>query len=228
MNIHKRTINIEKKDAIPETDELNPQADYIICRADPLDSACENRLRGMGFRFLDRMLYFEIDLRTFSETSSELLSGINFICDDRFGEDVHELAHAAYTTDRRFHLEPEFNQTLANEVIDMYIEDFKNRGMKLYKATHEKELLGFTVVDEKIDSGGSSFENVLGATKPGIKGKMVAAPLYSAMLSGEREKFRKYVGRVSSSNVSSINLHFQLGGHIAKTYDEYIYEKKRR
>lgn len=228
MNIQTRTINIEKRDTAVGTGQIDSLADYVICRADPADSVYEDRLCSMGFRFLDRMLYFEIDLKAFEEKPADALSGIDFVCDDRFDDDVYALAHAAYTTDRRFHLKPVFDQVSANEVMDAYIDEFRDRELKLYKALHGRELLGFAVVDENADTRHLFFENVLGATRPGIKGKMIAAPLYSAMLAGERDRFRKYAGRVSSSNMASVNLHFQLGGHVTKIYDEFIYENKRR
>jgi len=61
-----------------------------------------------------------------------------------------------------------------------------------------------------------------------VKGKMAATMLYSAMLDGERPKFKKYLGRISAANAPSINLHFLLGGRIVSVYDEYIYRASRK
>ena len=211
----------EKKEQMPEN---VCSGDYVIFQSDVQDSEYEALLAKQGCRFLDRILYFEIPLKKITtEKQTFTVPEVSLLCDRVFDDKLFTLACQAYTFDRRFHLEPVFDQEKANSVIAAYLEYYKHRDCRIYKAICKDELLGAGVVCEDADKKGIFFENVLGATKPGIKGMMTAVPLYSHMLDKEREAgFKKYAGKVSSSNQSSINLHFQLGGHVAGIYDEFI------
>lgn len=198
---------------------------YSIEKADVKDSERASILLSEGYRFLDRVLEIEISPAE-NEDSEDLSSqGIEFVVEDTISDDIFELACEAYDSDRRFHLEPVFDREKASIVLKQYIEGYKRPGVKVFKAYHGSELLGFAVADETADPRGKYFENVLGATKPGIKGKLIAAPLYKRMLSHEAGRFKKYYGKVSSSNMASINLHFMLGGRIRSIYDEFIYKR---
>lgn len=226
MEWHTDLFHIYKAEPGEIPDVSGSAADYVICQSDVLDTMREEKLNGMGFRFLDRVFYFEIPLRSSAGSGDNApIQEIEFSCSREIDDRVYELACQAYTSDRRFHLDPVFHQERANQVIRAYIEEFKTKRLKICKAMHGSELLGFTIVDETVDPRGKFFENVLGATMPGIRGKMIAYPLYRYMLEAEKEKFVKYVGRVSSSNAASINLHFQLGGSVKNIYDEFVYRK---
>ena len=218
---------IKKIDVVEKQWDLD--ADYTICMTDALDSEYKYNLTNAGFRFHDRVLNFEISLVGIGDdlNGENKLNGIDFIVDSEISQAVVDLACQAYKTDRRFDLDPIYNQEKANRVIAAYIEYLRNKiGIKVYEAFYKDELLGFTVVDEMADENRVFFENLLGATKPGIKGKMIAVPLYRRMLQSEADKFKKYRGWVSASNMASINLHIQLGGHISDISDEFIYVKK--
>lgn len=199
-------------------------ADYIICQVDVLDSIYENTLTNRGFQFHDRIFYMEIDLQQVPELRLQgIPQEITFNVDNQYSEDVYELAYDSYVTDRRFHLEPVFDQKKAIPVIRTYIDSYKGEGLKIYKAKYKEELLGYTIVRENRDSKKAFFENVIGVTAPNIRGKAIAGPLYTTMLLGEKNEYKRYVGRVSASNASSVNLHYQLGGRVIKIYDEFIY-----
>lgn len=222
-------FEIERFESNLGVNMISFRSDYVICQSDVLDSAYEDKLLQMGFHFLDRILYFEINTDRFVKRfSRNTVSEIDLVCDTKLDDDVFQLACEVYTSDRRFHLDSVFDQSKANLVIEAYIDYFRRRSIRVYKALYREKLLGFTVVDEKADSTNVFFENMLGATRPGIKGKMVAGPLYSFMIAEEGKIFKKYVGRVSSSNIASINLHHQLGGNVKKIYDEFIYRNERR
>ena len=185
-----------------------------------------------GFRFHDRILRVEIFLK---DNSGSFLNDIDIpvrggeisiSLSDEYTEEMYRLACEAYTTDRRFHLEQRFDQNVANHVIASYLKEFNEKNYPVIKAVHRQELLGFTVIREDRDK--NCFENILGATLPGMKGKMAAVPLYKSMLqlgseSAFENKYRRYVGDISSANVASINLHMQLGAKVVDTIDAYIY-----
>ncbi|MBR6979726.1 MAG: hypothetical protein IKH88_07830, partial [Prevotella sp.] len=207
-------------------DERDLSADYIICQAEVLDSAFEEMLISRGYRFLDRLLCFEIEVNAVKGFSIGMVPDVLFSYDEEYDDSVYHTAFQAFTTDRRFHLNPVFDQQAANDVIEAYINYYKRKGFRIYKAKYGGELLGFTIVDN-VDTNRNYFENVLGATKPGIKGKAIAALLYRFMMRAEGEKYRKYVGCVSSSNLASINLHNALGGRVKRIYDDFISSSSR-
>ncbi len=221
MKLHTRHYEIERIDQKAIKDGYNSAAKYIICQSEVLDFVFKEELSNKGYRFLDRILVFEIEICAANELNIDMIPDVVFSCDREFDDRVYNTAFHAFTTDRRFHLQPAFNQHAANDVIEAYIHYCKENGFTIFKAEHEDELLGFAIVDD-IDRSINSFENVLGATMPGIKGKMVAGPLYKYMLMKESKVFKKYVGRVSSSNVASINLHTALGGRVKEIFDEFI------
>jgi len=198
-------------------------ADYVICQVDVQDTEKSRELLSSGFAFLDRILLFEIGLANVQLNGTGALKDISVTCDTEYIPEMNEIAHKAFIADRRFHLNHEFDLEKAAPIMDAYINRCKEQEMKIYKALHGTELLGFTIVNEKADPKGICFENMLGATMPGIKGKMIAPMLYKSMLCGEKDSFKKCLGRVSSSNLASLNLHIQLGGKVSGIYDEYIY-----
>lgn len=205
--------------------EIDTSSGYTIVEVDVKNSSYESKLLSSGYRFLDRVFEMDIALSGAVDVDDLSSQGIKFVVDSIVSDDIYELACEVYDSDRRFHLDPVFNQENANHILKQYIEDYKQIGVKVFKAYREQELLGFTIVNENVDEKAIFFENVLGATKPGIKGKMIAAPLYKKMLYEESKTFKKYYGKVSSSNLASINLHFMLGGRIRNIYDEFIYKK---
>lgn len=198
---------------------MNPD----IRRVEAVDDRCAEELKAVGYRFLDRILLMEIDLKATEKRRGEIaakLIDIPVELSETFPEDLSALACEALPTDRRFHLEPLFDAEAAKPRIEAYIKSYREKGALLFSVRREGQLLGFTIV-EKQEKG--AFENVLGVTRPDMHGRMAAFPLYNAMLNGMREAgFRKYIGRVSSSNLASINLHINLGAKVAGIYDEYI------
>lgn len=201
---------------------------YNVQQVGNLNDEKIEELLKQGFCFHDRVLRFEISVDAQKDflNSIEIPEGVSITLSDAFTEDMYHLACKAYTTDRRFHLEQRFDPNVANDVIGAYLREFKEKNYLVIKALHQQKLLGFTVIRECEKE--EVFENVLGATLPGMKGKMIAVPLYARMLklaseSAFKSKCTKYVGDVSSTNAASINLHMYFGGKVAAIIDEYIY-----
>lgn len=202
-------------------------ADYIISQAENLNAEKTEHLLCNGFLFHDRKLRVEINIKD-TEIFSKRLEGKTAYFDIRTSRDVSEemyvLACKAFNNDRRFHLEQNFDQNLANQIIKAYFNDFNQRDILIFKALQNKELLGFIIVEKHSDG---KCENLLGATRPDIKGKIIAYGLYVNVLKmlaeNEYGNLKKYYGDVSSTNLASLNLHIQLGARIKKIYDEFIY-----
>lgn len=92
----------------------------------------------------------------------------------------------------------------------------------LFKCFYNGNLAGFTVV-KKLDQ--NSCENVLGAVDPLYQSRGVAIGLYAYMLRELKEKgYEKLYGRISTTNVASINLHIALGVKYSRPEDEYVKE----
>ena len=181
-----------------------------------------------GFRFLDRILCFEIPVNSKMDNCLETLKddSITIVCDNTIDDRLVSLAKKSFAFDRRFHLEQSFKKDNSEYLIDLFLNQSRKPQIIVYKAYHGHDLLGFSIVDEAADPNSGFFQNILSATKEGIKGRLVAVPLYRAMIKGEKEKFKKYYGEVSSSNIASINLHFSLGGKVVNVYDEFIKTKE--
>lgn len=221
---------IEKHNAQLEHIQIPDNADYVICQVGVDEPTHARELLQRGFEFLDRVLLTEINLAKISkhEIYMNPTTGLEVTYEREYSPEMYTLAQKAFTSDRRFHLEPEFNDELAAPIITAYIDQCKSQHMPVFKVKHFHDLLGYTIIDECADDEGNYFENVLGVTMPGIKGKMIAAMLYSTMLNMEKAKFKKYLGWISAANAPSINLHFQLGGKVISSYDEYIYRVSRK
>lgn len=204
-------------------------ADYIIAQTENLNTERAGQLLHNGFFFHDRKLRVEINIRD-TEMFRKRLEGRTVYFDLQISGDVSEemyaLACKAFNNDRRFHLDQNFDQNLANQIIKAYFDDFIQRDILIFKALQNKELLGFIIMEKHSDG---KCENLLGVTRPDIKGKMIAYGLYANVLKmlaeNEHGNFKYYYGDVSSTNLASLNLHIQLGAKIKKIYDEFIYRE---
>lgn len=199
---------------------------YVILCVSSLDTEKIRRAKSMGFRFHDRVLRMKIDLKQTKKRRSDVsekLITVPLNITQSLSDDMYKLACETYTTDRRFHLEENYDMELASKSLAGYFSSFRNRNIRIFESRVDQELLGFTVLELKENGVG---ENVLGVTKNNMRGKMSAWGIYDGMLNGmESEKdlnCSSYYGNVSSSNVSSINLHIQLGATVDCIYDEYI------
>ena len=215
-----------------ERGKIDSGADYYICAVDPMKPEQSKELLDTGFVFHDRRIVMERVLKNERHIAKQ---GDIVIKKDSIDHMVYEVAYLVFTKDRRFHLLPMHDQKRAIPVIKAYIDECVKQNMMAYKAFHDDELLGFAIVlgkgeRENISHNairGGIVENFLGAVKPGIKGKITANILYSSMLNGESDSFHKYVGKVSSENVASLNLHYGLGAKAVSVYDLYIKRIKR-
>ena len=197
---------------------------YHIVRVDSVNTDLIKKLRTNGFRFNDRLLRMKIDLTKTKERRnaiSEQLLSFPVETGGELSDEMYKLACETYTVDRRFHLNEHFDSALSSKVLQGYFNDFATKELTVYSVIIKDELLGFTVLKACDNETG---ENIMGVTKTGIRGKMVAWGLYQGMLAQmtEKDSFKYYLGNVSSSNQASINLHIQLGATVDSVFDEYI------
>lgn len=197
---------------------------FCIAKSDYDDIKRIQLLKKKGYRFLDRILRMEIATQgeCLWEEKKRLIQ-FPAKCMEIIDDSVYEIACAAYDKDRRFHLQEEYKQEQANAVIKAYIEECKRNSMPAITCSYNESILGVTVLKDNMDG---TMDNILGAVKPGLQGKMAAYGLYIQTLMWMKgQGCKRYYGNVSSSNIASLNLHIALGGKIVETYEEYILEE---
>ncbi|MBR1812177.1 MAG: hypothetical protein IJ766_11125 [Clostridia bacterium] len=209
---------------IGDTREIHTDGvDYSILRVNPDCDKQILELTELGYVFHDRLFLMEIPIASTREKRHETAKRVldfSLIVDEPLSDDIYALAQRAFPTDRRFHLDQLFHKENADAIIQSYLAHYENMEIITLRIRREKELLGFTLLHRVTED---TYENVLGATKPGIAGKMIAWPLYNGMLNFIDSKGGlRYLGRVSAANAASITLHMQLGAKIREIYDEYI------
>lgn len=215
-------VRYSVNDAISQAKDRS--VDYQIVQVRNLDVSLIEDLKKQGYQFHDRILQMEIDIAsTIDMRNSKMKKLIPFSLEvsNQISEEMYLLGCIAFNTDRRFHLKQEFDNEIAKKVLREYINYYNKKDILTTQVTYNGELAGYMVINQR----DGQAENVLGATKPGILGKMVAYGMYANTIEYlcSQENYKKYYAEVSSTNINSINLHIQLGAKVVGIYDEYIY-----
>ena len=198
-------------------------ATYHIASVENMDISAIEGLKRQGFQFHDRILQMEIDIAATEELRKKTMEKLMVFpleVSEVISDEMFRLGCLAFNTDRRFHLKPEFDTEISAKTLKEYIRFYNEQDIVVTRVEYDGELAGYTVIHRQDEQA----ENVLGATKPGILGKMVAFGLYANTIKYlyEQENYKKYYAEVSSSNTASINLHVQLGAKVLGSYDKYI------
>lgn len=199
------------------------EADYIIVRTYPEDTARIIQLEDAGFSFHNRTMLCEIQLDRLNPDLVKLVRG-DVRKTAALPEEICAVADKAFTMDRRFHLDKGFNQMLAGRILGKYVPEQLESACAVYACYHKNRMIGFTVVK---DLGGGKCENVLGAVDPEYQNKGAAFNLYIYMAESLKEdSYKTLCGRISTTNTASINLHIMLGGKYSHVEDEYIFRSR--
>lgn len=195
-----------------------PEAEYVIAKVDRLRTQEIEALRAAGFVFHERFIEMKFNI---SRALRQLpAAGGDVTVQERqdFTEEMLAMACAAYSTDRRFHLEPGFDDgDLAGEIIAATARSYAAQRARIMTAAHAGELLGFCT----FLPCGKDYYNAMGLTAQSIKGKLAALPLYTGAMR-LLECGGGYIGKIASANAASLNLHIQLGAKVTGTEDWYI------
>lgn len=203
--------------------DMPKDIDYILAKVEPDNVEKIMKLKKLGFCFHNRTILGEINLDTMDERLLRMVRG-DMRIDTIYTEELYELAKKTFVRDRRFHLDIKWDQVLANKVLKGYLNRFSHDDTMLFKCFHNGKTVGFTVV-KKLDE--TLCENVLGAVDPLYQNRGVAIGLYSYMLKElKRKGYKKLYGRISTTNMASINLHIALGAKYSMPEDEYIFRKE--
>lgn len=209
---------LDDKEEMQDVQELSMKYDYITAKAGAFDLERVKRLKNMGFCFLDRTLCGEILLH---RVPAEIGRYIRFeALEEDYGEEILTVARKAFVTDRRFHLQMEPDQEQADQLIQAYLNKYREEQATFLVCRYRGKAVGFTTLCTRESK---SCENVLGAVLPEYQSKGVALGLYAYMCQHLSElKFEKLYGHISTQNPASLNLHISLGARLAKPMDVYM------
>ncbi len=228
LSFHGGTL---KRYSVRET-YVPDDTEYIIQQIEANKAEKLTGLSEAGPGFHERFIFVEINLKATAKARNQIKNALPDILlgfSHEYTNDLYELACESFEADRRFHLEQQFDQNRAAEVKKAYIDWCRDQNMPVFTARKENDLLGYIIINP--DSGVGIFQIMLGVTRPGIKGKMAAYPLYNGLLNAmalpENGGYTKYCGYISSANMASLNLHQRLGARFVSAVDEYIYRTRR-
>ncbi len=180
----------------------------------------------IGFYFLDRFICMERNLLV--EVPQTNVPGLFWqagIPENGGGvEQIKALAKSVFLTDRRFHIEPDFNQAAANKRIETYIDLCINDGAEIFHCKGQNDaLLGFTIL-KRIDD--NTYLNCLSATEPSVVGMLAANVVYNSTAAALKARgCHKIIGYVSSTNKDSLNLHSKIGCKVIDIVDVWVKNK---
>ena len=192
-------------DTLPSKGE---EQDYMSVTVQAEDKDSAQKLFHRGFRFADRSILMEIQLRYFKST---LTQGRKFdlsIKSNWEPEDIYVVACECFENDCRFALDWEQRDTeLKNALLLRYINDRKNKGDVATCLYREGKLEGFNLWKIQENKG----RIMLGAVSRSYKNTGIGFSMYSYTLCAMRETginmFSEYI---ASSNLTSLNLHAML------------------
>ncbi|MBQ7973018.1 MAG: hypothetical protein IJ291_06160 [Lachnospiraceae bacterium] len=200
-----KKINIADKDVI--TEELL-QNDYDGVRLE-VSSSCEvdkTLLHENQYICVDRTIKAKISLGAIE--GLDRLVRMDVRCLPGISEEVYEIARKAFKKDRRFFLTPDCDEELGHIVLGDYIKQLEMVEKLVFGCFYQDEPVGVLVA---IKISETEYETVLGAILPEWQSKGAGMSLY-AFEFGElqRRGVRTLYSRISTDNVSSLNLHISL------------------
>ncbi len=183
-----------------------------------LPSGIENilNMQNNGYQFVDRMLDVTIHLNQNRMDLDKLVRMIPVLSRE-YREEIEEIAVRCFETDRRFHVEVDYNQEVARVIIHQWIEEIP----EFYVCLHKDNPIGFLALKEADDE--KSAEICLAAVDKKYRSSGAALSLYANALKTGREKgYQRITGYISSYNTAVMNLYSYLGGTFSNPTDIYL------
>ena len=200
-----------------ETDEwvdlTHIEADYIRLQV-PATIEMKKLAEKSGLVHADRLLKAAIRLQ--KKFSYEKMLRLPVKVMSSKIQEIKDIAHRNFPTDRRFHVAKEYNNQLAFQIIDEWIENTENA----YVVTADEKIAGFLICK---DRGEDEREIFLAATDEKYRMLGTAASLYAkAVIDAKEEGKRTIFGVFSTSNVSVMNLYAAFGANFSDPLDIYL------
>ncbi len=210
------------QDGLPDDPDklLTVDCRFIQCEVTVNDITAKKWLTGHGFYFVERWLEASVSMRTLPQDSRKNRYDI---CAGE--EDIgvlRRIYREAYTEDRRFHLRQDYDQALADQVIEQYIQDAHDQGMVLLLCRYKGESIGSLFLQET-EKG---FFIYLAGVRPRYQGTGAAVELYRASADYCKEHGGlQLTGRISAANTGVMNLYGMLNASFFNPRDLYILDK---
>lgn len=182
----------------------------------PVNVAYMIEMQERGYQFVDRMLHVTINLKRYSFDLSQCIR-MSPILTAEYKDEIKELAVDNFDTDRRFHVEIDYNQEIAGAIIDEWVEEIPEFYVCLYK----EHVIGFLALKEQEDR--KSAEIYLAAVEKRYRTSGAALSLYAnALKIGLEKGYHSITGYISSNNTSVMNLYSYLGGIFSAPTDIFL------
>lgn len=183
----------------------------------PADSEESNALLSHGFVFADRMYDVSIKLAG-NRTDYERMVRIRPELTSEHRQEIKRIAHNSFTSDRRFHVGERLDQTVANRVMDRWIDELK----EVYVCRYKEEIAGFIALKQTDDK--TAYIH-MAAVEEKYRPAGIAVSMYAYIVDECRKKgLRAVKGYISSRNIPVMNLYAFLGGSFERATDVFIKE----
>lgn len=169
-----------------------------------------------GYQFVDRMLDVTINLKRCTMDLQRAIRIDPVLVNDR-KEEITFLAQKSFVRDRRFHVETEYNQQLANQIIKAWVEEIP----EFYVCIYKEKVIGFLALKEADDR--KSAEIYLAAVDERYRTSGAAMSLYAkALYVGMEKGYQNIAGYISGCNTAVMNLYAYFGGIFSNPQDIYV------
>ncbi len=173
-------------------------------------------MQEMGYQFVDRMYDVTINLKR-NKLDLDKCIRIQPQPVKDYRDEIKELAVASFETDRRFHVEVNYNTDIAKQIIEGWVNEIP----EFYVCRNKDNVIGFLALEE--DEEGKSASIHLAAVDKKYRTSGAALSLYAnALKVGIERGYQSITGYISSCNTAVINLYSYLGGTFSNPTDIYL------
>lgn len=138
-----------------------------------------------------------------------------------YKEEVAKIAKSSFTYDRRFHIRPQCDMSIAGFILEEWIDTLDKCFVCMYKDAP----VGFLALKETEPD--TLFVHLAAVMKP-YRASGAAMSLYAKALQTAKERgYKKLNGRISTLNMSVMNLYAYLGARFSDPEDIFLKELKQ-
>ena len=185
----------------------------------PSNKSNVNVLFKKGYTFVERTLGVSINLNK-SDIDYQKLIRFEIKQIQANNEDILKIALDSFPTDRRFHVQLDYNDSISATIITVWVSKLS----EVYACIYKDQIIGF--VDIEPYNGKDCFIH-LAAVQKEYRATGAAVALYSyAILKAKEKGCSKIYGRISSANVAVMNLYTRLGGFFSDPIDVFLRNEK--
>lgn len=183
----------------------------------PCDFKYKKLIEQQGFVFVDRMYDVSVNLMRNQIDYSKMVR-ITPEYTEENKDEIKQIAHECFLTDRRFHVDVEYNQSKADIIMDNWIDELDG----VYICRCKEDIAGFIAIRSEDERCAHIH---LAAVREKYRPAGIALSMYAYAIRQCREKgYRNVKGYISSRNIPVMNLYTHLGASFENATDVYIRE----